>query len=75
MLGFNATDCIVVEDAPAGIRSGKAAGCRVIALRTTATDDELRSASPDWILDNCASITASSDQVTGLLRLTLRTSD
>ena len=76
ILGFNAADCIVVEDAPAGIRSGKAAGARVIALRTTATDDELRSASPDWILDNCASITASlSIALTGLLRLDLRTSD
>ncbi len=35
-LGFAAADCIVVEDVPAGIRSGKAAGGRVIALRTTA---------------------------------------
>ena len=70
-LGFNAADCIVVEDAPAGIRSGKAAGARVIALRTTATDEELRSASPDWILDNCTAISASSDPDTGLLRLSL----
>src|SRR5438093_13348036 len=40
-LGVPASDCIVIEDAPAGIRAGKAAGARVIALRTTATDTEL----------------------------------
>jgi mannitol-1-/sugar-/sorbitol-6-phosphatase len=70
-LGVRPADCIVLEDVPAGIRAGKAAGARVIALRTTAMDEELRSASPDWILDSCASITASSDPDTGLLRLSL----
>src|SRR5580692_5705944 len=30
-LETTATDCVVVEDAPAGIRSGKAAGSKVIA--------------------------------------------
>ena len=64
-------DCIVVEDVPAGIRAGKAAGARVIALRTTATDEELRSASPDWILNTCADISASHDPPSGLLRLDL----
>ena len=36
LLGVAATDCVVVEDVPAGIRAGKAAGARVIACRTTA---------------------------------------
>ena len=49
-------DCIVVEDAPAGIRSGKGAGMRVIALRTTMSDEELRRAGADWIVDDCAAI-------------------
>jgi mannitol-1-/sugar-/sorbitol-6-phosphatase len=75
ILGVSPADCIVLEDVPAGIRAGKAAGARVIALRTTATDDELRSASPDWILDTCAAISASSDPSTGVLRLTLSSSD
>ena len=35
-LGLAAKDCLVVEDAPAGIRAGKAAGARVLAVRTTA---------------------------------------
>jgi sugar-phosphatase len=55
-LGLAAQDCIVVEDAPAGIRSGKAAGARVIALRTTTNDAELLAAGADWIVDDCASL-------------------
>ena len=56
LLGFPASDCIVLEDAPAGIRAGKAAGARVLALRTTMSDDELQQAGPDWIVNNCADL-------------------
>jgi sugar-phosphatase len=55
-LGVPATSCLVIEDAPAGIRAGKAAGARVIALRTTAEDAELSEAGADWIVDDCSSI-------------------
>jgi len=54
LLGVPASECIVIEDAPAGIRAGKAAGARVVALRTTASDGELQQAGADWIVDNCA---------------------
>ena len=60
-LGFAASDCIVVEDAPAGVRAGKAAGARVIALLTTMIRHDLEEAGADWIVQNCADITASSD--------------
>jgi sugar-phosphatase len=56
ILGLSPRDCVVLEDAPAGIRAGKAAGARVIALRTTASDAELREAGADWIVDNCAQL-------------------
>lgn len=56
ILGFPPADCGVVEDAPAGIRSGKAAGARVIAFTTTAPPAELSQAGADWILHNCAGI-------------------
>src|SRR6267154_1216505 len=56
MLGVPAKECIVIEDAPAGIRAGKAAGARVLALRTTASDAELQQAGADWIVDDCAGI-------------------
>jgi mannitol-1-/sugar-/sorbitol-6-phosphatase len=50
------SECIVIEDAPAGIRAGKAAGARVLALRTTASDAELQQAGADWIVDDCAEL-------------------
>jgi len=56
ILGFAPGDCIVVEDAPAGVRAGKAAGARVLALRTTAPDSELRESGATWIVDNLASL-------------------
>jgi mannitol-1-/sugar-/sorbitol-6-phosphatase len=55
-LGLAASDCVVIEDAGAGVRSGKAAGARVIALRTSHSEAELRVAGADWIVDDCASI-------------------
>ena len=55
-LGFPSSDCIVVEDVPAGIRAGKAAGARVIAFRTTVEEAELRRAGADFILNNCADV-------------------
>jgi sugar-phosphatase len=55
-LGFHAKDCIVVEDAPAGVRSGKAAGARVIGIITTMAAPALNAAGADWIVGNCADI-------------------
>jgi sugar-phosphatase len=55
-LGVPAADCLVVEDAPAGVRAGKEAGARVLALRTTASDTELQQAGADWIADDCADL-------------------
>jgi sugar-phosphatase len=60
VLGFPPAECVVLEDAPAGIRAGKAAGAKVIALRTTAPDSDLRAAGADWILNNCADIRVTS---------------
>ena len=47
VLGFPPQDCVVVEDAPAGVRSGKAAGARVIGLCTTMSLREIRDAGAD----------------------------
>jgi sugar-phosphatase len=65
-LGFAASDCIVVEDAPAGVRAGKAAGARVIAFLTTMIRRDLEDAAADWIVQDCSDITASSDGGHGL---------
>jgi sugar-phosphatase len=40
-LGANPADCVVIEDAPAGIAAGKAAGMRVVAVTTTHEAAEL----------------------------------
>jgi sugar-phosphatase len=64
-------DCLVIEDAPAGIRSGKAAGARVLALRTTTSDDELLRAGADWIVDDCSSVSLQSPDEQSDLVLTL----
>jgi len=55
-LGLPAAECVVFEDAPAGIRAGKAAGARVVALRTTAADGELREAGADAIFVDCSEL-------------------
>jgi beta-phosphoglucomutase-like phosphatase (HAD superfamily) len=55
-VGFPPRDCVVIEDAPSGIRSGKSAGTRVIAVRTTSTQAELIQAGADWIVENCAAL-------------------
>jgi len=65
-LGFAASDCIVVEDAPAGVRAGKTAGARVIAFLTTVIRRDLEDAGAEWIVQNCADMTASSDREHGL---------
>lgn len=44
LLGFEPSTCLVVEDAPAGIRAGHAAGMKVISLPTTCPVEELREA-------------------------------
>jgi len=61
-LGFQAADCLVVEDVPAGVRAGKAASARVIAFTTTTSAAELKQAGADWILQNCADITVTAGE-------------
>jgi len=56
VLGFPAAQCVVFEDVPAGVRSGKAAGARVIAFTTTFQESALRDAGADWVLRNCTDI-------------------
>ena len=71
ILGLSPTDCVVIEDAPAGIQSGKAAGSRVIALRTTAPDSALRDAGADWIVTDCSAISLQHIDLDGELLLEL----
>jgi sugar-phosphatase len=72
-LGFAAKDCVVLEDAGAGVRAGKAAGARVIGIRSpTATDAELMDAGADWLVNNCADVTAEENAKNHTLVLAIR---
>lgn len=41
---------LVIEDSPAGVRAGKAAGCAVLGLATTHSVDRVKDAGADWIV-------------------------
>jgi sugar-phosphatase len=43
-MGADPSECVVLEDAPAGVAAGRAAGMRVVALTTTHEAGELREA-------------------------------
>ncbi|MFZ3217091.1 MAG: HAD family hydrolase [Candidatus Acidiferrales bacterium] len=76
VLGLAPQDCVVVEDAAAGVRAGKAAGAKVIGLRTTMPERELREAGVDWLVKDCTAISPVGDQIGGgKLSLLLREDD
>jgi sugar-phosphatase len=56
LLGFAPTECLVIEDSPAGVASGKAAGCRVLAVLSSHTQAELAGA--DWYVASLEQVTA-----------------
>jgi mannitol-1-/sugar-/sorbitol-6-phosphatase len=62
VLGFPAAECVVLEDVPAGVKAGKAAGARVIAFTTTVQLPVLEEAGADWILQSCADVRTSSHE-------------
>jgi mannitol-1-/sugar-/sorbitol-6-phosphatase len=73
-LQLDPCDCIVVEDVPAGVLSGKAAGCRVIALCTTMPAADLRKSGADWLVQDCSAISlVSFDRADGRMVLALQT--
>lgn len=53
-------EILVVEDAPSGIKAGKAAGFKVLALATTHKIDQLKDAGADWIVKNMLDLKISS---------------
>jgi glycerol 3-phosphatase-1 len=61
---------VVFEDAPAGVRSGKAAGYTVVALYTTHKLEQLIEAGADYIVQDMRSVTVRSwDKTTGVAQL------
>jgi mannitol-1-/sugar-/sorbitol-6-phosphatase len=54
LLGFDNSECVVVEDAPSGVGAGKAAGSRVLGVIGTHTIEELDQA--DWVVESLAGV-------------------
>ncbi|EAU84628.1 phosphatase [Coprinopsis cinerea okayama7 len=48
--------CLVFEDAPSGIRSGRAAGCKTLALLTSHSREQVEAAQPDYIVKDLESV-------------------
>lgn len=60
-LGVEPARCLVVEDAPAGLRSGRAAGAATIAVLTTSTAQEVAPLA-DLVVEDLGDLTFSADQ-------------
>ena len=54
MIGLKPQECLVVEDAVSGVKAGKAAGAKCLALTTSFPANLLGEA--DWICENLASV-------------------
>ncbi|BCR97425.1 HAD family hydrolase [Aspergillus luchuensis] len=67
----HSSSLVVLEDAPSGIRAGKAAGFKVIALTTTHTLAQLQEAGADWIVEDLRSISIKG-VVDGQMQLEIR---
>ena len=66
-LGFKPDDCLVIEDAPAGIRAGRAAGMKVVGITSTYAASKLGEA--DAVVAGLAQIQVASD---GASQLSIR---
>jgi len=62
-------DCVVIEDAPSGVRAGVEAGCRVLGVLGTHSAEELRAAGVFWVVETLEHVKA--EAVEGGLRLTV----
>jgi HAD superfamily hydrolase (TIGR01509 family) len=49
-----ANECLVIEDSPPGIQSGRAAGMRTLAVTNTVTESELRAAGAEIVTSSLA---------------------
>ncbi|KAL9332441.1 hypothetical protein ACSQ67_002051 [Phaseolus vulgaris] len=56
ILNVPPSECIVIEDALAGVQAAKAAQMRCIAVRTSLSDEVLESAEPTFIRDDIGSV-------------------
>jgi len=53
-IGLPPESCLVLEDAPAGLRAAQAAGCVALGVRSSFDDATLRAASASWTVRDLA---------------------
>lgn len=70
--GVDVSACLVVEDAPNGIRSGKAAGAKVLAVLTSHSREAVEAAKPDWIVPDLTYVSFTVND--GIVELTINES-
>ncbi|KAH8554613.1 HAD-like domain-containing protein [Umbelopsis sp. PMI_123] len=56
ILGYGGSDCVVVEDAPAGVEAAKRAGMHSIACVTTHSLEQLKAAGADYIVNDLGDV-------------------
>ncbi|KAJ9479410.1 2-deoxyglucose-6-phosphate phosphatase 1 [Pseudozyma hubeiensis] len=66
------TRCLVVEDAPPGVRAGKSAGAKTLALRTTHDGEKMQQEGADYIVEDLRSVKAEWKQDGSALVLTIQ---
>jgi sugar-phosphatase len=71
-LGVEPRHCVVLEDSPAGIRAGKAAGAMVIAVSVNSADHDLSQA--DYVVHDLSKLKAQCAP-DGLITISLTTTD
>jgi mannitol-1-/sugar-/sorbitol-6-phosphatase len=59
-LGIKPSECLVIEDAPSGIRAGKSAGCLVLAVASSHRAHELLEA--DWVIESLRDLELQTDE-------------
>ncbi len=53
-LGIDPADCLVIEDAPAGVQAARSAGCAALAVATTVDADDLAAA--DLVISDLSAV-------------------
>jgi len=56
LCGVDPTRCLVVEDAPSGIASGRAARCKTLAVVTSHSKDAMQKTEPDYLVKNLSEV-------------------
>ncbi|KAJ6539536.1 HAD-like domain-containing protein [Mycena capillaripes] len=55
--GVKPENCVVFEDAPAGVLSGRAAGCKTVGFLTSHSRQQMEASKPDFLVQDMSCVT------------------